>query len=300
MLDIFLALLLLRHSVSWVVHCEGTRERNDGYGIWWRAEFLVSSCLVNKWLCWWLVVWVCYDFTVIISLTPKGILKKIMACKEPDRVDLRCMRERMCVCVSQILMIEVFWEFPISVTTTAGGPSWYILLCVCVCVEGGGCVCAVIGCGVENTCWGTTVATGIPEKIRKMNSIVRILNPSVYHNVTSSHFFLVFTSRVEMLLKWLTPVQICWLSAGYEPSGEFGWQADWQHNKYFFSLAASVSPLYLNGNPLHLFILLTIRTLKQRYRMTGPLSWKVLTKMTEQWALMRPDSDLWILHDGTQ
>lgn len=60
-------------------------------------------------------------------------------------------------------MIEVFWAFPISVTTTAGGPSWYILLCVW---RGG--VCAVMGCGsgdsAENTCWGTAVAAGIPEK----------------------------------------------------------------------------------------------------------------------------------------
>lgn len=53
--------------------------------------------------------------------------------------------------------------FPISVTATAGGPLWYILLSVCVFV--------VVGCGsgesAENTCWGTTVATGIPRKIKE-------------------------------------------------------------------------------------------------------------------------------------
>lgn len=32
----------------------------------------------------------------------------------------------------QIVMIEVFRVFPVSLTATAGGPSRYILLCVCV------------------------------------------------------------------------------------------------------------------------------------------------------------------------
>lgn len=75
----------------------------------------------------------------------------------------------------QIVMIEVFWAFPISVTATAGGPSWCILLCVCVCVYMG-CVCVVPWCGngdsAENICWSTTVATGIPWTIKKMSTIV--------------------------------------------------------------------------------------------------------------------------------
>lgn len=82
----------------------------------------------------------------------------------------------VCVCerVHGRFQSLVFWAFP-SVTATAGGPSWYILLCVCVCV--------VIGCGsgdfAGNTCWGTTVATSIPGKIRQLNGIVQTIFSSL-------------------------------------------------------------------------------------------------------------------------
>lgn len=86
-------------------------------------------------------------------------------------------------------------------------------------------VCAVMGCGsgdsAENTCCGTTVATGIPESIRKMNGIVRILNLyfpllCIPHSDFKPLIYLfVFLLRmVEVLHKWLTLVQICLLSAG--------------------------------------------------------------------------------------
>lgn len=56
-----------------------------------------------------------------------------------------------------------------------------------------------------------------------------------------------------------------WIRGLQKPSREFGWWVNWQLNKYFFSLATSVYPMYLKGNPLIPLILLTIHTLRQRW-----------------------------------
>lgn len=88
------------------------------------------------------------------------------------------------------------------------------------------------------------------------------------------------------LYKRLTPVQKCSLSAGYEPSREFGWRADWQSNKYFFSLAAGFYPSYLNGIPPHPLVLFTTHTLKQRYRASRLLSQSTCTDGS--WHIMGP------------
>lgn len=132
---------------------------------------------------------------------------------------------------------------------------WSLMVHSSVCVEGG-CLCCD-GVWEWRFCWehllGHRCGRRHPwEDMGKGTALceswTHVFLPSVCHTVTSSHFLIVFTS----VDKWLTLVQICSLSAGYEPSREFGWRADWQPNKYFFSLAARLYPLYLKGNPLHL------------------------------------------------
>lgn len=57
---------------------------------------------------------------------------------------------------------RVLGRSSMSVAATAGGPSWYILPCLCVCV-----CCNGVW---ENTCSGTAVATGISGKIMETES----------------------------------------------------------------------------------------------------------------------------------
>lgn len=110
---------------------------------------------------------------MFLEQTAKHFEKHHGGVKEPDHVDLGCLSVGKGMCMADFEDRSI-WGVP----HIGHCNSWWSLMAhssVWVCVYVGvGCVCAVMGCesgdSVPNTCWGTSVASSIIEKIRKMSS----------------------------------------------------------------------------------------------------------------------------------